>query len=566
MSQLLTIIWLKWRLLRNSLRSSKAVVNKAASLLGMLLALLFSVVVALLLGLVAFFVSQPDQMRRILSRSSGEIPVEATSEFIFFSIIGFVYLMWATLPLSIGGGKQFEAGKLLVYPITLRKLFAVDFISEFTTLHSVIAVPAIIALGVGVGLGTGNLLFALLATVPIALFGVSLSKWLSTIMGSLLRKKRARAETIVALIGAVAGLGGALAGQIAPVLFRHAESVRSLRWTPPGAAAAMFFSVGPSFDTIDQLAYGVAFLTLSAYSFALIVGTYLIGRRAALGIEGRRKRKAVTEQQAAAPFYTGWDLPLLPADLSAVVEKELRYAARNAQLRMLAIMPALLIAIRLFTNQRMDRDGQGSVPGLANEFLTYGSGLMATGGVLYVFIVLTGLSCNAFAFEEGGMRTLILSPVDRRKILLGKNIAMMVLAVVFTIVLLILNTIVFGDITIPDLLFVLLCFVIFAALISTIGNWLSMRFPKRMVFGKRMNVSGVAGVMLIPIIVVLAIPPLLATLAGYLAKTLWIEYVALAVMALISVGIYAVFLNFHGRTLMKREIDILESVREPIDE
>lgn len=566
MSQLLTIIWLKWRLLRNSLRSSKAVVNKAASLLGMLLALIFSVVVALVLGLVAFFVSQPEVMRKILTRSSEQIPVGATSEFIFFSILGFVYLMWATLPLSIGGGKQFEAGKLLVYPITLRKLFAVDFISEFTTLHSVIAVPAIFALGVGVGLGTGNMVFALLATVPIALFGVSLSKWLSTIMGSLLRKKRARAETIVALIGAVAGFGGALAGQIAPVLFRHAESVRSLRWTPPGAAAAMLISVGPSFDPVDQLVYGLAFLTLSAYAFALIAGTYLIARRSALGIEGRRKRKAATEQQTAAPFYSGWDLPFLSPDLSAVVEKELRYAVRNAQLRMLAIMPALLIAIRLFTNQRMDRDGRGGVPSMANEFLDYGTGLIATGGVLYVFIVLTGLSCNAFAFEEGGMRTLILSPVDRRKILLGKNIAMTVLAVVFSIVLLVLNTIVFGDITLSDLLFVSLCFVIFAALISTIGNWLSIRFPKRMVFGKRMNVSGVAGVMLIPIIVVLGIPPLLATVAGYLTKTLWIEYVALAAMALVSVGIYAVFLNFHGRTLMKREIDILESVREPIDE
>jgi len=39
MSQLLTLIWLKWRLLRNSLRSSKAVVNRVASILGMLIAL-----------------------------------------------------------------------------------------------------------------------------------------------------------------------------------------------------------------------------------------------------------------------------------------------------------------------------------------------------------------------------------------------------------------------------------------------------------------------------------------------------------------------------------------------
>ena len=49
--------------------------------------------------------------------------------------------MWATVPLSIGGSKQFDAGKLLMYPITLRKLFAVDFVSELTTLHSVFAVP-----------------------------------------------------------------------------------------------------------------------------------------------------------------------------------------------------------------------------------------------------------------------------------------------------------------------------------------------------------------------------------------------------------------------------------------
>ena len=558
MSQLLTLIWLKWRLLRNSLRSSKAVVNKVASLLGMLLAFAFSIALALILGIVAYVVSQPDGLREILSRSSHEIPLETTTEFIFFSILGFLYLMWATLPLSIGGGKQFDAGKLLVYPVTLRKLFAFDFVSELTTLHSVIALPAIIALSIGVAFGTGNFAAAFVAAIPIALFGVALSKWLATIMGSLLRRKRARGETIVALLGAVAGFGGALAGQIAPVLFRHAESLRSLRWTPPGAAALLYLSVGPD----DTWTYGLAFLTLSAYSVALIAGTYLIARRAALGVEGRRKRKAVVDQREL-PFYSGWDLPLMPPDLSAVVEKELRYAMRNAQMRMLAIMPLILIVIRLLNSQRMERSGTG--PGV-NEFLTYGSGLMATSGVLYVFLVLTGLSCNAFAFEEGGMRTLILSPIDRRKILLGKNISMIVVAVVFTFILLVLNTIVFGDMTAPDLLFVSLCFVIFAALISTIGNWLSMRFPKRMVFGKRMNVSGVAGVMLIPIIVVLGIPPLLATLAGYLTETLWIEYVALAAMALFSLGIYAVFLNFHARTLARREIEILESVREPIDE
>ena len=561
MSQLLTLIWLKWRLLRNSLRSSKAVVNRAASVLGMLLVLAFSLVLALVLGAVAYFVSQPENLARMLRDSPREISAATTAEFIFFSIFGFMYLMWGTLPLSLGGGKQFDAGKLLLYPITLRKLFAVDFVSEFTTLHSVIAVPAIFAVAIGAGLATDSLPTTLAAAVPIALFGVALSKWLATIMGSLLRRKRARGETIVALVGAIAGFGGALAGQIAPVLFRHAESIRSLRWTPPGAAASLLVAS----SNADHLGFGVAFVTLSAYAVALIAVTFVIARRAALGLEGRRKRKAEVAARADQPEYAGWKLPLLSPDLSAVVEKELRYAMRNAQMRMMAIMPLILIAIRVINSQRM-QSGFRRRPGVASEFMEYGAGLLAAGGVIYVFLILAGIFCNGFAYEEGGMRTLILSPIDRRKILLGKNIAVTLIAVVFATVLLTVNTIVFRDLTPATLLFVALSFVSFAAIMATMGNWLSIRFPKRMIFGKRMNVSGVAGLTLIPMILVLGIAPFGATLAGYLTRSFLIEYVALALFALISLGIYALALNVQGRTLARREIEILEAVREPTDE
>ena len=106
------------------------------------------------------------------------------------------------------------------------------------------------------------------------------------------------------------------------------------------------------------------------------------------------------------------------------------------------------------------------------------------------------------------MRTLILSPVDRRKILLGKNIAMTLIAIVFYRRPAGSQHDCFRGHHRASLLFVSLCFIIFAALMSTIGNWLSIRFPKRMMFGKRMNVSGVAGLLLIPIIIVLGIPPL----------------------------------------------------------
>src|SRR6201988_1124797 len=181
MSQLLTLIWLKWRLLRNSLRSSKAVVNKIASILGMLVAFTFAIVFALILGVVAYSLAQPGGLGSALQRTAAQdLPAGASTEFIFFSIFGIIYLMWATVPLSLGGSKQFDAGKLLMYPITLPKLFAVDFISEFTTLHSVFLVPAVLALCIGSGLGSGNLATSLIAAGPGVLFGVALSKWLST--------------------------------------------------------------------------------------------------------------------------------------------------------------------------------------------------------------------------------------------------------------------------------------------------------------------------------------------------------------------------------------------------
>jgi hypothetical protein len=204
--------------------------------------------------------------------------------------------------------------------------------------------------------------------------------------------------------------------------------------------------------------------------------------------------------------------------------------------------------------------------GRAGEFITYLSGLMASGGVLYVFLILGGLAANQFAFEEGGMRTYILSPVDRRKILIGKNIAVTIVALVFSVALLLLNAIVFRDTSIGDVLFVSLSFVVFAAIMSIYGNWVSIRFPKHMVFGKRMNVSGVAGLLLIPMIVVLGGPPFLAAVAGYASGSVYVGYATLALFAFISVAVYAVVINAQGRDLARREIEILETVREPSDE
>src|SRR5262249_26063932 len=160
----------------------------------------------------------------------------------------------------------------------------------------------------------------------------------------------------------------------------------------------------------------------------------------------------------------------------------------------------------------------------ARDFLSYGSAWITTGGILYVFLLLAGLSCNLFAFEEGGMRTLVLSPVDRRQILIGKNIAVTVIAALFSTALLTVNAVVFRDFSLWVILVAALSFLIFASIVGVIGNWFSISFPKRMEFGKRLNVSGIAGLLLIPMILILGFLPFLATLAGYLSESFLVEY------------------------------------------
>ncbi len=560
MNQLSTLIWLKWTLFRNSLRSSKAVVNRIATILGMLAALLLALLISIGLGIGAYALTAPEVGFEVFRAADAERAAEIPSaEFIFFSVFALCYMFWAILPLSMGSSRQFDPGQLLLYPISLKRLFGIDFVSEVAGLQAVFAIPGIMAIGVGAGLGAGNLPRALLISILAIFFGLALSKFLSTSLGSLLRQKRTRGETLLALIGVSLGLGGALFGQIAPVLFRHAGSISGLRWTPPGAVAYSL-THGLGQGAADLRNFALALFALAVYAVVLVGLTFWLARRTILGGGKAGRKRHVTVGPSQTEVYTGWDLPLLSPALSGVVEKELRYVWRNAQVRMMAVMPLILIAIRLINRRHLDPQALGGSD-LAHDFFTYGHGLIATSGVLYVFLILSGLFCNQFAFEQAGMRTLILSPLSRKNVLIGKNLVTTLVALILSAVLLGINHVLFRDLTGKALLFAGFSFLIFAAMLSTMGNWFSVRFPKPMKFGKRFNVSGVVGVLLIPMIGLLALPPLASVAAGFVAESLLVEYVTLAILAALSIGFYLMMIGSQGESLQQRELEVLEIVK-----
>lgn len=555
------------------MRSRKAVLSRVASILGTMAALGFALLIALVLGVAIYRVLSPGGAALLLSKLPPDHPQAADARkflqsgfLLLFITLSLLYLMWATVPLSLGGGSQFTPKRLLLYPVSLRKLFAIDFLSEFTSLASIFAIPIILGVALGAGLAVGNVLLSLPVAFLAIACGISIAKWLSISLSTLMAKRRSRGETVLALIGVVVGLGGAFFGEFASYIAHHVGELRGLRWTPPGAVAVAL-TEGLSATGIS-IGYLLALLTLAAYTMAFVVITYLIARRAALGAGGAKRASLQVRARGDSSPHSGWQLPFISPQLAAVVEKELRYAMRNAQLRMMALMPLVLIAVRLAQGNRFGGgEGLAATAGPSvHTFAAYSEGLLVAGAVLYIFLILSSLACNLFAYENGGMRAFILAPVERRTILVGKNLSIAFLALLFCTVLLAINQLVFHDLSLRSLLFAALSFLFFAACFALLGNLLSIRFPKRLQFGKRMNASGVTGFLLVPILIAMAAPPILASVAGYYAQSFVLKYVTLAVFAVTAITLYLLLISRQGEALARHEQEILEAVSGRADE
>jgi ABC-2 type transport system permease protein len=549
----MALVWLKWALFRNSMRSRKAVAGRVAAGLGMLAGVTVSLFVALSIGVGAYFLSANPPAG---VEGAGELQTRAGFVVLLF-VFTLAFVMWALMPLALGGGNRFEPSRMLLYPVSLGKLFAFDFLSDLTSLTSVFIVPSLIAVGIGVGLGRGSLAAGLAVAACAVAFGLSFSKLLSVSVGALMRTRRTRGETVLALLGALLGLTGALLGQLMPLLERYSAYLEGARWTPPGAAA---YALARGLFAGDATALVVSLITLAAYTTACALLAYTIARRTALGIGGEGGKRStsnarpVSHGASRAEAYAGWQLPLVSPQFSALFEKELRYALRNAQLRVIALM-----AVGLTIVLRMGPAGSGSRR-MWGTMTPYAEGSGAVFSVLYIFMLVSPISTNLFGYDGAGMRALVLSPVSRRTILAAKNAAVTLIALVLVVVGVFAGGLVFGDLTPRTLLFAALAFVTTAGLFAPFGNWLSLRFPKRIQFGKRMNRSGVAGLLLVPFFLLLLVPPAASVAAAHFAASHAVKYVILAAFALLSTGFYALMVPLQGRTLERRELEVLEAV------
>jgi hypothetical protein len=113
----------------------------------------------------------------------------------------------------------------------------------------------------------------------------------------------------------------------------------------------------------------------------------------------------------ARPGFLEWQLPGIPEGAAAVALAGFRCLARAPEVKMFLIAPVVLFIV--FGNM-FNSTGQAGKP--------YAP-LMVMSVVGLILLTMMQFTVNTFGFDRDGFRSFVLSPVPRRDILLGKNLA-----------------------------------------------------------------------------------------------------------------------------------------------
>jgi ABC-2 type transport system permease protein len=130
------------------------------------------------------------------------------------------------------------------------------------------------------------------------------------------------------------------------------------------------------------------------------------------------RKKAVAKAPSAPPDPTRvrlieWRLPWVGEHVSAVATAGFRSLTRAPEAKMAFLAPLIMVVV--FGG--LMASGGGNHPSALRPLLAYGAGGMV---LLVAGVQLLG---NQFGYDRDGFRVYVLSPVPRRDVLLGKNLA-----------------------------------------------------------------------------------------------------------------------------------------------
>ncbi len=582
--QLKTILWLRWRLLRNQTHRGGGWLGAAVTV--------FLTLVALGIGVASFiggfcggFFGLTDQSPQVVMFAWLAI----TLFFLFFWGIG--------LLTELQRSETIDLQKLMHLPVALGQMFTINYLVSHLTPGIVMVVPLMFGLGLGLTVARGPLM---ILTIPLAISTVlmisawtyCLRGWLATMMSNPRRRRTVIMFITLAFVLLAQGpnlyfnvfqrnFGAsgktqaerqeqharkeADTGAFFQKLFAAQPFVPPL-WLPVGARNLAEGNPLPALlGTLGGL--GIAALGLRR-AYRNTVGFYLgegNGKAAVKPAVSGGEKKSPSVRAKNGQTFLERSLPFVPEQSSALALATLRSLLRAPEVKM-SLGSSFVVSIIL---------GAGFLFRSTANVSDTVKPFIATGSVVFPVFFLAQFFGNQFGFDRDGFRSLILSPADRRLILLGKNLAAFPVAAFFGVLLAGLTAwrLHLAATTALATVFQLGSVLLMAGIV---GNLLSILVPYRIQPGtmKPTKMPGLAMLLLMMCHMFYPVA-LLPVLAGPLLEMLWrrlqwpdfvpVNLICSALLLVVMAIIYWQTLEPLGRLLQRRETKILSVITVEVE-
>jgi hypothetical protein len=494
--------------------------------------------------------------------------------------------------------ESIDLARLMHLPVSLREVFVFNYLASHVTLSLLIVLPTMLGLALGLVWGRGPLMLLLAPLVLSFIFMITawtycLRGWLATLMAN----KRRRRTIVVAMAMVMV-----LVGQLPNLYF---NLLRKHDWRPPSEKAKPEEVAAWSAEN-ERANARLKSNFVAAHTFVPLLwlpdgAKHLVGSRPlpaileltgclVLGVLGLRRAYRTTLRYyhgktdtghapvpATAPAPAATPVPIrgsrfmearprgVPEQAAALALATLRSLTRAPEVKMSLGMPLVMAVV--FGLVFFGRTGP-NLPEAAKPFI-------ATSVIGFVSFFLFQFYGNQFGYDRDGFRALVLTPVDRRLILLGKNLATAPLAFGAGAIVLIVAGVL---LRLPSLAVVAGLFQLLTMLcvLSIAGDYLSIIAPYRIQAGSMKASKLPAKTMLLMMLCTFLMPIiLLPTYLAPLAEFLWrlgegpafvpVNLVCSAGIAAVALLAYRVALNPLGRLLQSREIEVLNTVTAEIE-
>ncbi len=578
-SQLRTILWLRWRLSRN--QWSRGGLFNAVLMMIVTMALLVLGIVSGIAGVLVGFL--------VLAEAS---PMKLLVVWdVFAGLFLFVWLIG--LVSEIQRSETIDIGRMLHLPVSLKDIFFINYLASHLTLSIILFLPLMLGLCVGLSLGRSGFMIGLVLLVLGFVFMISawtycLRGWLVTLMVNKRRRRAIIAGVTFAFI---------LLTQIPYLIgnLRHDRRERGSETTPtePIKEQRTVPLDDPYEKTLPRAVllahHFVPFLWVGNGAMSLAQGNVLpavLGTLGGFGIgalglrrayrstlrfyqgqsTGKKTAKKVkAEKSVAGRNFVEKQLPGVPEEAAASALATFRSFSRAPEVKMgLAtnFIMLLILGVMIFARQS-DKTGDGLKP------------FLACGAIVFMFLGMSQIACNQFGFDRSGFRALVLLPTPRKYILLGKNLAFLPVAVGIGLALLILVKIV---LKISFMVFLAAGVQLLSAflLLSMMGNFFSVLVPYRVVSGslKPTKCSSKTNLMIFvsrltfpTMMSPIFLPPTMGLLwshVGWLPAEPTNLLLSMILLALL-IFFYRLSLNPLGNFMQQREKDILQVVTQEVE-